>query len=74
MILGRPFPRANVYYFDASEILQSACERLTLPASLLTDEERSGTASREKTPVGAFRRLHEEDKTAVLRFVTSLSG
>ncbi len=72
LILGRGFPGADRYYFDAGEILQSASERLEVPDVLLTADEKRDRASAEFNMLAAFRRLKADQRAAVLKVATSM--
>ena len=72
LILGRPLPGADSYYFDVPEILQLASEKLILPPCLLTDAERNQNAAGESYLIESFRQLRNEDREAVLKFIAAL--
>ncbi len=74
LILGRPLPGADSYYFDVPEILQMASDKLRLPPSLLLPEERQSLANRETLMLGAFRGLRPKDQDTAVRMVLGLSA
>jgi integrase len=72
LILGRGFPGADRYYFDAGEILQSASEKLDVPDALMTPEEKRDRASAEFQMLAAFRRMKVDQREAVLKIAKSM--
>jgi len=72
LVLGRPLPGADGYYFDPPEILRSAIDKLQVPETLMTDEDRQSKLDREGALIGAFRGMKEHDRETVMRFVLSL--
>jgi integrase len=72
LILGRPLPGADAFYFDVPEILESACDKLRVPPSLLTSDEQARAGNDERQLLVSFRGLGNSDRETVLRFVQSL--
>lgn len=72
LILGRPFPGADQYYFDAPEILRSAIDKLAVPPALMTQEERDRAVDSERIMLTLFRLLSRDDQATVMTVACSL--
>jgi len=72
LILGRPFPGADAYYFDAPEILRSAIDKLAIPEALLTEEERNHAVDSEKALLLIFRGLSIDNRATLMTVANSL--
>lgn len=72
LILGRPFPGADAYYFDAPEILRSAVDKLAVPAPFLTKEEREKSVDSERMLLMLFRQLSRDDQATLMSVACGL--